>query len=370
MPARTAQSWVAAVLVLMAASAAAADIQWTALRLHPDGAYNSSANASWGGRQGGVVTFSGQPGRAALWDGSEESWTDLTPSWGNYGIVHGMDRTRQVGASESPFEPHATLWRGTAQSAVDLHPDPAIYRWSEAMAVSGQQVVGRAGFWQTGESHAALWNGTPESFVDLHPSVALWSEALATDGTLQGGRVDIRAAGVGRHAALWAGSAQSFVDLNPAGSVESVVRGMAQGVQVGRARWQGQSGRAALWRGSAQSYVDMNPPGGLASELFATDGTLHVGAANFGGFSWRAGIWLSDDPNSYVNLHTYLSHGAVASSASAVWTDGATIYVSGAISPASGPLEAWLWVGTVPAPSTAGVLLTGAGVAAKRRRRR
>ena len=171
----------------LAAGAASGQYQWRAVPLHPEGMNSSEARAAYGGQQGGRINPGvPQPVRPVLWEGSADSWVDLTPSWGLSGHINGMDAHSQVGqATPGPNTYHAALWHGTAESAVNLNP--VGYWASEAYAVAGGVQVGYADPDGTILSHAALWRGSAESFVDLHPAGASWSRAYATDGVLQGG---------------------------------------------------------------------------------------------------------------------------------------------------------------------------------------
>jgi hypothetical protein len=338
-------------LTLAAGCAAAQPIEWTAIRLHPDDAANSQANASWGRLQGGTISKANL-GQASIWSGGPEGRMDLTPAWARGSRLHGMDGEVQGGQVLIGRQTyHAAMWRGTPESAVDLHPSD-LYRGSVVNAVAGEMQVGTLRHTPTGDNHAGLWYGTPESFVDLHPDSASQSRALATDGTLQGGWASLPGGG-DREATLWSGSADSVVNLAPDGALRSQVNAMAPGVQVGQVSFQGQNPIAALWRGSADSLEYLTPPGSNGSLLFGTDGSHHVGSAFFGSFG-NAGIWLSDDPGSYVNLHQFLPPEYFVSSANAVFRSGDTIYVVGSATRA--PTEAWLWVGVIPAPGTVPVL--------------
>jgi len=355
-------------LALVVGSATAAQYQWQAVPLHPQEESQSKAFAAYGTRQGGLVTTSdpGGPGRAAVWEGSAESWLDLTPSWAVVGRINGMDGSSQVGQVSPTYGTfHAALWRSTPESAVNLHPGGG-YWASDAKAVVGNMQVGRASHTATGRSHAALWQGTAASFVDLHPAGAEQSHALATDGVLQGGWATLPG-GARAEAVIWAGTAESVVDLTPPGVDEAKVFGMAPGVQVGLVQNLGENPRAALWRGSKESFVDFSPPGSIASDMYGTTGTVHAGSASFGGLV-QAGVWLSDDPASFVNLHALLPPQFFGSSATGVYQDGDTLYVTGFAT--RGPSEAWLWIGTIPTPGTAWVLLAGIGLVSNRRRRR
>ena len=351
------------------APVAQAQYQWTAIPLNPEGAYNSSALAAEGGLQAGTIGFSGQAGRAGLWNGSADDWIDLTPDWASGAFLNGMDGTMQAGQVQTrqgqKLIYRAALWNSTAESAVLLHPAEG-YRASEAKAVSGTMQVGNAKYTQTALPHAALWYGTAESFVDLNPAGADKSRALATDGTLQGGWAALPGGG-DREAVIWSGTAESVINLAPDGALASQVNAMAPGVQVGSYRYQGENPRAAMWSGSAESLIDMNPQGAIGSEFFGTSGLIHTGSAIFSSFG-NAGIWFGDDPDSFVNLHDYLPPEYFVSGALDVSMVGDTIYVVGTAT--RGPTEAWLWVGTIPAPGTIPVVLGGVLMLTNGRRRR
>ncbi len=172
------------------APVAHAQYQWTAIPLHPDGAYSSEANGADGRLQIGGIAFPGQIGRAALWDRSADSWTDMTPDWAVGGVLRAAEGGVQAGQMTLRRANHyfyyAAVFGGTPESAVNLHPAEG-YTASDVKAVAGGMQVGTAADYQTGYAHAAMWTGMPDSFVDLHPDGISQSHALATDGVLQGG---------------------------------------------------------------------------------------------------------------------------------------------------------------------------------------
>jgi hypothetical protein len=113
----------------------------------------------------------------------------------------------------------------------------------------------------------------------------------------------------------------------------------------------------------------MDPPEAHGcSELLATCGTAQVGyiAPASGVF---AGIWFGSAA-SFLNLAQFLPAGYGDSYATSIATDGANYYVGGyAENLTTLHNDAFLWVGSVPAPGSLG-LLAGAGFLASRRRRR
>ncbi|MBL8760550.1 MAG: hypothetical protein JNL50_04540 [Phycisphaerae bacterium] len=119
-----------------------------------------------------------------MWTGPSHTFTDLfVASRMQFGYAYATDGTL-VGGSviyKNIAYYHATIWNGTAASALDLHPATG-YTTSEIVGmIPGIQMgyVKRAGF---GEE-AALWRGTVESLHNLAPQGALSSKLYDSDGT-------------------------------------------------------------------------------------------------------------------------------------------------------------------------------------------
>jgi hypothetical protein len=280
------------------------------------------------------------------------------------GIVNGAHGNGQVGLWSSGSGGHASLWFGTPESRIDLHPATGAIG-SEAAAISGNQQVGNFTP-PVGGAHAALWFGSAASMVDLHPAGMASSRALATDGALQGGRFALPSGT--RHAALWAGSAASFINMNPTGAISSAIEGMVPGEQVGFANF-GSGNRAMIWRGTPQSAISLHPEGVAGvSGLYATVGSAQVGWANTYQYGLTAGIWFGT-AESFIPLAPYLPPGYGSSSATSIAELNGTYYIGGyAYRIGTLDREAFLWVGQVPAPG-AGAVLLGAGVLSMKRRR-
>lgn len=142
--------------------------------LNPPGATSSSCRAAFGRLQAGSARF-GDVSQAGLWRGSAESWTSLHPAGRVSSNIQGMSRHVQVGSSAVPWDDtsqtggfdyaqHACLWRGTAESWIDLHPDGAIE--SRAWCAAGRWQGGWFGTYVT--ERACIWTGSVGSMVDLH----------------------------------------------------------------------------------------------------------------------------------------------------------------------------------------------------------
>lgn len=250
--------------------------------LHPAaGYYNSMATSmddaqecGYGGANLGGI-------HALLWTGASNAAIDLQPSGYGFSYCMGVYNGQQVGFAENQVyfltTSHAMLWTGSAGSAVDLHP-AGVYPYSRAMGVRNGEEVGYASqiAYPYGEStayhttsHAYRWTGSAASAVDLNPAAFTASEALATNGTQQGGWGYDATAASPLHALLWSGTPDSVVDLHPAGYTDTKVTGLSDTQQVGEG-WVGPAGAAGsvrhalLWTGTADSVVDLNqflPPG-------------------------------------------------------------------------------------------------------------
>ena len=118
---------------------------------------------------------------ASLWNGSAETWVDLHPAGAEYSSAEDVDGEQVVGsAKEVNDQGHARLWyrEGDTWVCVDLHPHGLNER-SAAFAVHGGEQVGIV--FDNTPYHAALWRGTADSYVDLHtflPRDFEWSMAV------------------------------------------------------------------------------------------------------------------------------------------------------------------------------------------------
>lgn len=318
---------------------------WQVVVLHPEDAKSSIAYAAAGAQQGGYAAgLGGDPYRKdpLLWNSSSNDYIDLLPPGWPVGQINGMDGAYQVGYVHDGRNPHAALWSGSAESFVDLTPG-GDYIFAELRGVEGNQQVGYAGCTCDGNYHAMLWRGSAESYVDLHPDTARSSKAVATDGQRQGGFANFPALGQ-VHAVMWQGTADSFVDMNPEGSRASDISAVAGDIQVGSGQFDMRD-FGVLWKGAPQDFVILCPADGYASRLYATTGTLHAGYVNYSGWA-EAGIWIGEDPESFINLHRYLSSDYFASAAYAIAIDHGVVYVAGTGSHAeTGQPHAVLWFG-------------------------
>ncbi|MCW5946357.1 MAG: PEP-CTERM sorting domain-containing protein, partial [Fimbriimonadales bacterium] len=212
-----------------------------------------------------------------------------------------------------------------------------------------------------------LWRGTAESVVDLDPGgSSTRSTAYDTAGFQQVGAVSF---GGPFHAALWSGTPESFVDLNPPGATSSWAYSVANGQQAGEAAFSG-NGHAVVWHGTAESFVDLNPGPGWGSQLFGTNGSQQVGFAVTAGFGRRAAVW-SGTPESYLDLHQFLPPQFQGegrhSEAMGIDEFGNIVGWARELGP-NGGHRAVMWV--VPEPGTIGAFAAGLFALAIRRRRK
>lgn len=338
---------------------------FTVVNLHPRGFIKSLALGVSNGQQVGIGVVTGDHNHALLWRGSAESVVDLTPS-GLQAEVHGACGGQQVGygyGSAIPTgTPHALLWRGSAAGMVDLNPNG--FEGSDALSISGgQQVGGGSGPATGGQDHALVWRGTPASVVDLHPPGFTNSHALATSGKEQVGYGSGPDTGGSNHALLWRGSAASVMDLNPRGFSYSEAHGTAGRQQVGYGSGPGTGAfpvpgtpfhdHALLWHGSPASVVDLNPPGFIISYAYATNGEEQVGTgsgpATHG--EGHALLWHGSAA-SVVDLHTFLPPGFVRSAALAIDAAGDVVGSASTVIGPAGDDYAILWKRNVPKPGT------------------
>ena len=127
------------------------------VNLNPLGAVESWGLATDGGLQFGWANFGGAT-LPSMWSGTAESWTSLAPAGSIGGNVNGARHGLQVGNLDGT----AALWRGTAQSYVNLGAfAPNHFSTSNALDVWSDSnfiyVVGYGRNDLTGLDEALLW---------------------------------------------------------------------------------------------------------------------------------------------------------------------------------------------------------------------
>ena len=119
---------------------------------------------------------------------------------------------------------------------IDLAPKN--YKFSQATAVYGDQIVGWAEKQQGAVPHPLFWAGNPPHMVDLNNAQAgfVWSQAEGVGNHCQAGWGRGMVTDEEQHAVLWSGTSESEVDLNPEGFMSSQAYGMAGNQEVGYGR--------------------------------------------------------------------------------------------------------------------------------------
>jgi hypothetical protein len=348
-----------------------AQAQWTVTILDPAGSTQSFGWACGGSQQVGQTVVGGVTS-ASLWSGTAASWVDLSPAGATFSAARGATGSQQVGQATVDGVSHAGLWNGTAASWVDLNPAGATS--SNANGVSGPLQGGWASV--GGVTRASLWSGTAASWVDLTPATVTSSTVNGISGSQQVGSFLTNNLVPFAHACLWSGTAASFVDLHPAAASNSQPGGgsnsvalATDGTQQGGWAGVGSLARAAsLWSGTADSWVNLNPAGSVESVVNAMGDGLQVGFASFRGDP-HAVLW-NGTAASFEDLDAYLPAGQfLQSRAQGISSDGVNLYITGWAVP-HGPFNtsAVVWSRPLPTPGAAALLGLG-GVFASRRRR-
>lgn len=328
-----------------------AEQNYLAINLGPVYPDLSAGLGSGGGQQVGE-TFSTSR-FATVWAGSAASAVNLNPPGFAGSFAYATDGTTQVGyvyGATTNYYAQAAIWKGTAETYQNLNPAGAVS--SQANGVGGDLVAGQQTS-QAGVTHATLWDLTTSNVVDLNPAGASYSVATAVGGNTEVGYAQIN--GV-YHAIIWNGTAENYIDVSPTSS-SAFIYGASGNQQVGS--W-GAFQNAALWNGSQASYVNLN--GSLAGSVaYATNGSQQVGEGNpvINGIAqgYHAMVWSGS--SSYVDLSTFLPAPFAHSTSVAMGIDAnGDIFGTAYYRYTSGQGQAFLWV-PIPEPLSGGIVLAG-----------
>ena len=354
-------------------------VTYTATLLHPSDFQSTQATAVSGNAQvgGGRTPSSYSWDHALVWNGTSNSWLDLTPPGFNVTIATGVAGGSQVGTGQGPVTAdasHALLWHGSPNSFVDLNPNGFITTIATGLDASSQ--VGFGGGPATDNyQHALLWHNTADSVVDLNPAGFWQSTAMDVDGDSQVGDGTYGISqflGRDDHALLWHGTADSVVDLHPPGfEFYTRATGVSGNSQVGYGRpVNNDYPHALLWHGTADSVVDLHPAGFTESVARDVAGDLQVGWGDNHALLWHG------TADSVVDLHPFLAGlgpNFIASVAQGVDEHGnivgyAYYTVDAPYDEPTGRFQAVLWT-PVPEPASALLCTTAIALGALRRRR-
>jgi hypothetical protein len=249
-----------------------------------------------------------------MWSGSAGSAVDLNPSFARWSYIYGAAGTQQVGFGVSGVgtaeKRFAVLWQGSAASGVPLHPSTG-YTSSFALATDGSRQVGYV-LPEGGRLRAVMWRGTAESMVDLTPPGFWTAQAQGFLGEYVVGNASASLSD-STHAVLWTRPDNGVTILGPVGShLEATGGGQAVG-------WLG-LGRAYVWTGPDGSGVELHPAGKLWSYALATNGRQQVGYID-NGTNVNAALW-SGTADSYVDLQALLPPGFSNTHATGIDADG------------------------------------------------
>jgi hypothetical protein len=182
------------------------------------GSNGAQALGVGGGQQVGYIIKTTQ--NAALWTGSAKSLVVLHPQNAQASALSGTDGVFQVGYSNYSIRvraeaakgnkdktfAYATVWAGTAASAVTIHPYP--FTHSYAKAINGPWIVGYAteilSATTPGVNHAIAWDSAYQA-TDLNaflPAKFVSAQALSVDDQGNVAGMAFTADGV-RHAVIW-----------------------------------------------------------------------------------------------------------------------------------------------------------------------
>jgi hypothetical protein len=185
------------------------------VELHPSSWQKSVAMACGDGQQigYGYENFAKNPSKALLWSGTSESLVILTgPDPDRDAMGHAVAGGIQVGYVGGSGRQRACLWRGSADSYVELHPESSGIGGSEAWGIGDDQQVGL--LWtDDGLSRAALWSGSAGSYVNLAPAGFARSRATRCARGFQIGWISAEGRGMLLRAVLWNGAADDYIDL-------------------------------------------------------------------------------------------------------------------------------------------------------------
>jgi hypothetical protein len=325
----------------------------------------SSFNATSAGAVVGFGTVTPGKSQAILWsaDGAVHNLNPTNLAGFDVSIARAVAGGQQVGYGGGPATGlnstnsnyHALLWRGTADSALDLHPtNLAGFNDSGAFGTNGVNQVGYGTASADAKQHALLWGGSANSAVDLQPTKFTGyfaSDAYGVSGDQQVGVMSGRTGNVPTppHAVLWTGSADSAVDLQPTNlrdfNVGTAAYGIGGGQQVGYGSYSAGNSitDALLWNGTADSAVDLSPAGSTLTIAYATNGRQQAGYMGVIQNSFtipHAMVWQGTAASAF-DLQTTLASNFRSSTAYSVSPAGDVFGVAG---DGSGNYHAMEWV--------------------------
>jgi hypothetical protein len=359
----------ACVVIATGALTSIASAQWSVTQLHVGPSPGSLAlAASTSGDQvgrsfgpDGLISY-----RAMLWRGSAASAVQLHPADGSFSSANAAHGSQQGGTVFKASGYRATIWSGTAASAEDLGP-------GEILAMSAGLQGGRVG------NAAALWRGTAASFVNLAPvnpnpggAQFTASQVLAVHGNRQVGSATQTITGFGdiERAAIWSGTAASYQPLpGPDPTNLSATRATAISATqiVGNyIDFLEDSNTALLWNAATLEQTELRAPNATSTLAYGVDADRQVGSAKINNLQ-HASLW-SGTTASWIDLHTFVPAEFSQSVATSIAVSNSTIDITGYGILPSGEFRALLWSQPVPTPAGLAAFALAGVVCARRRR--
>jgi hypothetical protein len=307
-----------------------ASAQYKAIILPTSDGYGQAFHAG-GGQITGIDFNLGN----ILWNGPNyDQFVRLRTTGYSAAQIWDTDGGYQIGNGRQAGRTHALIWSGKGEPVTDLD-DPQ--RFTIGTWGRGTDGITQVGVGQRSKfvSHAILWKGTAESAVDLNPGGLNVSEAYDCWGDYQVGNIELNTP------VVWSGTAASMRRLPMPGGINALGNALAiYGNQIAGSGGTEGVGGALIWNAETLKYTILGQ--GIALD---TNGVYQVGYTAPSG-NFRALRW-SGTPGSELDLHQFLP-GFRQSQASGIDEDGTIV---GWGRDADNNARAIAWV-PVPEPGT------------------
>jgi uncharacterized repeat protein (TIGR03803 family) len=269
---------------------------------------------------------------ALFWNGSAASVQNLTPAAYRAAAMYSFSSIGPVGYGVTTAgQTQALYWPSPTPNAQNINPviNGTNATFSEALGVSGTQIVGEGGSSPTNAYYAVLWPTPGTNVIDLHPSGYSVSSAVATDGRQE---VGYAITNNNPHAIIWSGGPSTAQDLNPSGNSQSYATAVASqpgstnSIAVGYALPTTNASyyHAYAWpsNGTTNFPVSLHPAGFLGSYAYGIASTNVVGYGITSTGAQVALLWPNYAATNVVNLSAYLPTGATNAVATCIDSSG------------------------------------------------
>ena len=347
------KNWLfAAPLFVLSAASAVADPQYTVVSLHPNIGGNSLAIKVRNGQQVGNALWTVDPnfyGQATLWTGTAASAVNLNPAGHEGSVAYATNGAYQVGATIDNGGGQtviftAAIWQGTPASYINMAPAGAT-----ASRITGVDNGIFAGWCTFGSWLPGYWTSTSgSSWHELPMPYPSNGQVAGISGNRIVGEVDITTQ---QHAFAWNVSANTYVDLHPAGYAGSLalatdtVQDAGEAANVVNNRY---FYHAGVWDVATSAFTDLHPSGWTESQANDVKNGFQVGtvSAQINGVNTEhAGVW-NGTAASFVDLQQFLPNTTRDSEANGIDAAGDIVgeYYDGS------SWKAVMWVPVVQGP--------------------